>query len=88
MRGPFCRGVKFVFQKSTYKRGEVTTGPRVVPKAIKTGRPEREIFFHHPVMPSENFASEVVAPPQRPSAAILYSNPHGCPCTLTGVLHG
>ena len=39
-------------------------------------------------MPSENFASEVVAPPQRPTAAILYSNPLGCPCTLTGDLHG
>ena len=45
MRGPFCRGVKFVFQKSTYKRGEVTTGPRVVPKIIKTGRPEQEGGF-------------------------------------------
>ena len=30
----------------------------------------------------------VVAPPQRPTAAILYSNPHGCPCTLSGDLHG
>ena len=30
----------------------------------------------------------VVAPPQRPSAAILYSNPLGCPCTLSGDLHG
>ena len=39
-------------------------------------------------MPGENFVSEVVAPPQRPTAAILYSNPLGCPCTLTGDLHG
>ena len=30
----------------------------------------------------------VVARPQRPTAAILYSNPHGCPCTLSGDLHG
>ena len=50
--------------------------------------PGGEIFFHHPVMPGENFVSVVVAPPQRPTAAILYSNPHGCQCTLSGVLHG
>ena len=37
---------------------------------------------------ANTFASEVVAPPQRPTAAILYSNPLGCPCTLTGDLHG
>ena len=30
----------------------------------------------------------VVAPPQRPTAAILYSNPLCCPCTLSGDLHG
>ena len=30
----------------------------------------------------------VVAPPQRPTAAILYSNPHDSPCTLSGDLHG
>ena len=30
----------------------------------------------------------VVAPPQRPTAAILYSNPHNSPCTLSGDLHG
>ena len=34
------------------------------------------------------FASEVVAPPQRPTAEISYSNPLGSPCTLTGDLHG
>jgi len=34
------------------------------------------------------FASEVVPPPQRHTAAILYSNPLGCPCTLFGDLHG
>ena len=33
-------------------------------------------------------ALKVVPPPQRPTAAILYSNPLGCPCTLSGDLHG
>ena len=31
---------------------------------------------------------QVVAPPQRPTAAILYSNPLDSPCTLSGDLHG
>ena len=33
-------------------------------------------------------SKQVVAPPQRPTAAGLYSNPHDCPCTLSGDLHG
>ena len=69
-----------------YKVTEVIFAPDIMEKEIwRTGR---EIFFHHPVMPGENFVSVVVAPPQRPTAAILYSNPHGCQCTLSGVLHG
>ena len=32
--------------------------------------------------------SAVVHSPQRPTAALSYSNPHGCPCTLSGALHG
>ena len=54
---------------------------------VQTQKLKLEMAVH--IFQYINFSKyATVAPPQRPTAAILYSNPHGCPCTLSGDLHG